>query len=489
LNKYLRGSASDIAGVTILLYIALVDLAKFNFDWDTLAYHIPFAALRVGLLSSDQFVLPPNLEVRYSSFPPLVDYVQGALWAVTGRPEATSLISPVGAFLLALYMRMAYKLPMFWTVCIFLAVPILHTALDSGYVDLWTNAFFVIHIFAAWRVLTSQHPTWKDALIANVSLTIAVNSKEQFFIVGAVSFTIIIVILCCELLVKWKRGDAPNFFLLIIFVVFAPLTFFSPIRNLILFHNPIYPITVQVGGFRLPGTETGLWPGPAALSHVPQAIRYVLSQLDLDATNMRPHGYTIDQGDVPEGAAGFRMGGALSILLLSCLGLIVPGLAKVRPHRGEVAAIIGAAALLIFVSIFPESNELRYFSFVEIAIILTTICVLREGAARRDLYLSGTYYSARVIIISAAIYTSFITGFFHLWASQIDKTDAILSQSGTQAELDAALQQSNVVCYARNDQYAILYSSLFQPKGNAKSYRLVSSGQPSACPDGSALIK
>jgi hypothetical protein len=489
LNKYLRGSASDAAGLVIFLYIALIDLAKFNFDWDTLAYHIPFAALRVGLTSSDQFVMPPDLVVRYISFPPLVDYVQGALWAITGRVEATSLISPLGAFLLALYMRMAYKLPMLWTASIFLAVPILHTALDSGYVDLWTNAFFTIHLFSTWRVLTSPRPSWRDALIANLSLMVAVNSKEQFFIIGAVSFSIIMVILCAKLLVRWKSEISSELLSLIIFVVLAPFTFFSPIRNLILFHNPIYPIAVQVGGYRLSGTETGLWPGPAALSHLPQAILYMLSQLDLDATNMRPHGYTIDQGDVPEGSAGFRMGGALSILLLGCLGFLIPGLARVRPHGAEVAAIMGAAALLIVVAFFPESNELRYFSFVEIAIILTTICVLREGALRRDLYISGMYYSARVILFSAAIYTSFITGFSHLWASQVDQTDAILQNHGIQAELDNALQQSNVICYSRNDPYAIVYSPLFQPNAKVKSYRLVWSRQLSACPDGSAVIK
>ncbi len=490
MNRYPRGSASDAAGLVIFVYVALIGLAKFNFEWDTLAYHIPFAALRVGLISSDQFVLPPNLEVRYHSFPPFVDYFQGILFAATGRPEATSLISPLGAFLLALYMRIAYKVPIFWTACIFLAVPTLHAALDAGYVDLWTNSFFVVHLFAAWRVITSQRPRMQDTIIANIALLVAVNSKEQFFIIGASSFAIIIVILCCKLFAK-RKGDGHLYLLpLIIFLVLAPLTFFSPIRNLIIFHNPIYPIAVRIGGYRFPGPETGLWQGPAALSGIPQAIRYILSQLDLDATNMRPHGYTIDQGDVPDGTAGFRMGGALSILLLSYLGFLVPGLARVRPpHGAEIAAIIGAAALLIFVAVFPGSNELRYFSFVEIAIILTTICVLREGALTRDLYLSGIYYSARVTLISAAIYTSFITGFSHLWTPQIDKTDAIINQFGAQAELDTALQHSNVVCYARGDPYAILYSPLFQSNGKAKSYRLVWSGQPSACPDGSALIK
>jgi hypothetical protein len=135
------------------------------------------------------------------------------LWAITGRVEATSLISPLGAFLLALYMRMAYKLPMLWTASIFLGVPILHTALDSGYVDLWTNAFFTIHLFATWRVLTSPRPAWQDSLIANLSLMVAVNSKEQFFIVGTVSFSIIMIILCARLLAKWKGGGSSELFL------------------------------------------------------------------------------------------------------------------------------------------------------------------------------------------------------------------------------------------------------------------------------------
>ena len=257
-------------------------------------------------------------------------------------------------------MRIAYKVPIFWTACIFLAVPTLHAALDAGYVDLWTNSFFVVHLFAAWRVITSQRPRMQDTIIANIALLVAVNSKEQFFIIGASSFAIIIVILCCKLFAK-RKGDGHLYLLpLIIFLVLAPLTFFSPIRNLIIFHNPIYPIAVRIGGYRFPGPETGLWQGPAALP----VFRRPFATYSRNSTWMQRicghMGTRSTRATCRMEQQAFEWEEPSQSCCSAYLGFRVPGLARVRPpHGAEIAAIIGAAALLIFVAVFPGSNELR----------------------------------------------------------------------------------------------------------------------------------
>jgi hypothetical protein len=478
---------SDILGLLVLLYIAYVDLAKFDLDWDTLVYHMPFAALRMGMIRPQQFVLPPGLQRYYDGFPQLTDYVQGFLWMITRRPEAVSLISAIAPAVLALYMRIAYRLPMIWTVLIFVAVPILHVNLDSGLVDLWTNAFFTMFLFAAWRVLTQPTPSWVDALAANLALAVVVNSKEQFYVVGGFAYAVTLALAAGRMLAHWRRGSGLNWAPPAVFLVMAPITFYAPLRDLLLFHNPIFPAPIRASGF---AAQRSIWDVPTALQNVAQPIRYLLSQLDLNATDMRPNGYSVGQGDVPSGSPGDHMGGSLSILLLGFIVLLGRLLAGNPPRRDQLPVIFGAALLLGVVASFPGRNELRYFSFVEITLILAVLCLLGSGTETGDTYLDGLRFAARTLLVCGAIYTSFITGFTHLWAPRIDHTNMIMDQFGVTAELDSALRQSHVICYDRVDQLAFLYAPIFHRNESAGPYVVVDywTGHP-ACPTGSAILR
>src|SRR4051812_47721980 len=66
----------------LLVRKALVDV---DVNWDSLAYHFPFAALRVGLLKPEEFVLQAALKIYYSGAPVLQDFIKGWLWALTGN--------------------------------------------------------------------------------------------------------------------------------------------------------------------------------------------------------------------------------------------------------------------------------------------------------------------------------------------------------------------------------------------------------------------
>jgi hypothetical protein len=484
-----RGRLADAAACALLLFIAAVDLSRFDLNWDTLAYHLPFAALRLGFTTPAQFTLPPDMLARFLGFPPLVDYVQGSLWSLAGRPEAVSLIAPLAILALALYLRRAFGLPMLLTVLVFLAVPILHTALDSGYTDLWTNAFFTIHLLAAWRLLTRPAPAWRDAAVSAAALAVAVESKEQYFVIGAVSLGLIVLLLGLRL---WQARGAwagGGWRALLVLLVCAPIAFYAPLRNLLLHDNPIYPVTVRVAGHSFPGTEAGVWSGPRALQNTPQVVRYVLSQLDLEATNQRPGGYTIDQGEQAQGIGGFRMGGSLGILLLGAATLLALGLRRRGVARHERPALAGAALLLVAVACFPGSNELRYFSFVEIVLLLAMLGVLRARVLQADAYSRGLYDAGRILLVSAALYTACLTGFTHLRLGHQARIDDVLRGGWIADPLRAALQHSDMVCYARPDPDAILYAPLFQARRMVRPYRFVWVHAATDCPAGAAVIR
>ena len=179
---------SDFAAVLIILLLCAFAVVGLDQSWDAIAYHLPYAALRTGIVTPQDFLLSPGFQSRYDGFPAFIDLVQGGLWRLFGTLKAAALIAPLSIAPLAVYARLALRLPAIWTVAIFLAVPILHTALQAAYVDLWTNAFFSLHLAAAWISLQpgTTRPK-RHVAISLLALAVAVNSKEQFYIIGALS--------------------------------------------------------------------------------------------------------------------------------------------------------------------------------------------------------------------------------------------------------------------------------------------------------------
>jgi hypothetical protein len=452
-------------------------LATFNGGFDALAYHLPFAALRTGILRPDQFTLPPQLADRLAGFPPLADWIQGGLWRLFGRAEAAALIAPLAVLCFAAYARAAFGLPIVLSVLIFIAVPILHTALDGMYVDLWTNAAFAVHLLAAFRTATVRSGAVRHGVGSMLALSVAVWSKPQFAVVGAISFGLLVGLLLRR---RTWRAMAVCF-------VLAPLAFAWPLRDFLVYGNPLYPMTVQLGPLRLPGTQSNVWDGPAELRRAPEVVRYLLSQLDLDAVNARPGGYNLDQGLQPAGVPGYRMGGSLSVLLLAALAVLAIALVRKRPAADAVAAGGTVAILVAIVANLPGAHELRYFSFVEIVALFTALCVLR-AQADVDAHAAGLFTGLQVLLFSAAAYTSFITGGAHVWGRQQPTLRDMARAQAAQDGLAAALRTSDTLCYVRGDFRGLLFTPLFAPDPPGGAARVVEAYGAAECPAGSAVV-
>ncbi len=453
-------------------------LYTFNGGFDALAYHLPFAALRTGILTPEQFALPPQLADRFAGFPPLADWVQGGLWRLFGRAEAAALISPLAIIGFAAYGRAAFALPMLWSILIFVAVPILQTALDGMYVDLWTNAAYAVHLLAAFRAATRRKAAG-HAAVSMLALAVAVWSKPQFFVVGALSFLLVVALLL-------RRGR-PAWPALAVCLGCAPLAFAWPLRNFLLYGNPLYPLAVQLGPLALPGTQSNAWDGPAELGRAPEIVRYLLSQLDLDAVNARPGGYTLDQGLQPPGTPGFRMGGSLSVLLVAALALLGIGLARVRPSADAMVAAGAFALLVAIVANLPGAHELRYFSFVEILLVFSALCVLRMQAAS-DSYAAGLATGLQTLLVGAAVYTSFVTGGTHLLARHEPTLTDLARTEAAQDNVALARQEADTLCYVRNDFRGLLLTKQFAPDPAGGAPHVVEAYAPEDCPPGSAVV-
>jgi hypothetical protein len=485
--------ALDAAGAACLALIARANLGKFDPTWDALYYHLPFAALRLGLTGPAGFVQRPDMAERLAGFPPVADLAQGLLWRAFHAPEAATLLPIAGIAALAIYVRLALGVAALWTVLVFLAVPILHTALDSGYVDLWTNAFFALHLLAGWRALDGARGDATHAGISAVSLAVAAESKPQFVALGLASAAPLITLLGARAIAargRWRRGLEPSArpVALITFCVILPLAFVTPMRDMLDHANPFYPETVTVLGRTFKGFETNTWNGPVFLEHVARPVRYALSMLDVYAVDSRPEGYNLDQSGVAAGARSFRMGGSLPPLWCAALAVLAALVWRHHPDRWAWLRIAAFAALVALVACLPGSNELRYFSFVEIVPLLAVLAAAAWVSRGGDAFGAGAGVALRGLLVGGAVFMAAITGARHVSTRDSETLAQYMARNRVAAELDDALRRSRVVCYLRLDQNALLFSPLFHPD-IATPFRLVAAFDPARCPQGSAVIR
>src|SRR5664279_1626941 len=90
-----------------LLSLSILLKAVFDFDtqWDSLWYHLPFAARLWGTVSESSVRFSPLLENRYAGFPLLAEYLQGLAWYVTGRPESANLVAFLSLAVYLLFLK------------------------------------------------------------------------------------------------------------------------------------------------------------------------------------------------------------------------------------------------------------------------------------------------------------------------------------------------------------------------------------------------
>lgn len=480
----------DILGGVLILYIVFLCLSSFRPDYDALWYHLPFAALRTDIIPANQLSLIPRLVHRYAGFPQFISIIQGVLWKVSGTPLASSLINPIAILTLSLYVRLTFKVSLIWMVLIFFAIPILQTALYSSYTDLWTNTFFSLHLLSGYKGLLRRDGRLKHSLISIVALGIAVNSKEQYYVIGAVSFILFLIAHACLSLrshqtFKTLMSNRNT----LIFIVLAPIAFYAPLKNLVKYHNPVYPEVVHIGAVSLPGTENNHWLISPDVRALPQPVRFILSELDFDGTH-HLNTYTIDQRQTPDGKLGLgtAMGGSLGFLFIISVSYLFIILSRTRLGRAEIAALAGGLTLVVVTACFPGSNELRYFSYIEICLIATCLIVFHSLPAQQLANVSAWKTSLQIILISSAVYVCMATRFIYVLPTDVPSARTLSQWQGVPQKLQK-LGFPPVICYQGPKNNALLYTYYFNKNAAPHPYKIIEIVPPNACPAGLPIIK
>jgi hypothetical protein len=482
--KKVRITPAGALAALYLLGIAATAWSRLDMAWDSLAYHLPFAAIRAGIITYADHIIPAHHRVLLQGFPPVLDFIKGMLWRLTGHVEATQLFSTLvvgGGSLLAARLYGAR-----WAVLILavVAIPVGQVEFASNYTDLPVNFLLAFALFSAAHAITwpDRHQL-KHSVATALALCLATTFK-----VTAIPFGV--VIWAVYMLAAGFNNDAggntglrrlrdrnlPGF----VGVAFAGglLAIGYGLVNLFAMGNPLFPVPVQIGPISLPGTvPTSNWTAAPYLAEVPRTVRWLVSVAEWHAFDLRPLPYIVAQGDVPETAMSYRMGGLFAYQLMFTSAVLV-----LLRNRIGMAKLAKVGALHVFMalvaSMVPGSHEMRYFFFWYLSLLWSAYQLLEQASEDRAI--------PRIFVASlaaSALYITLITGARYVYPfHDMPSADALVS-TGIRDEVRKHLQAGELrFCVVDKDPYGFLYSRPFhEALGANVRYQTSADVASSAC--------
>src|SRR5262249_43438561 len=96
------------------------------------------------------------------------------------------------------------------------------------------------------------------------------------------------------------------------------IVFATPLKNVALHNNPVYPVELRVVGHVLPHAEAAYAYAPASIPALPQPVRFLGSVLEVGAKPFSDsRRWTIDQWAPPDSSAS-RIGGSFGVYVVAC---------------------------------------------------------------------------------------------------------------------------------------------------------------------------
>lgn len=464
------GQASDLASrcwpavfasvLVALLYLKAILAA--DLDWDSLSYHLPFAALRVGLMTHWQLQYGPTdsdtLGAFYKGFPILADLLQGWLWKLTGRPEATNLLGITFLLALAGYVNAAFRVPAAWVVIALLAIPAVQTAVAGSYVDVPAGVAFTIVIFSLCDLWANPERFHRPArwIVLFLAAFAAANLKLQTAIV--VCFALVFVIPPVWGLLR-NSGWRARVGAALLFLCAAAAVEYNLIRNLLHHGNPLWPIDVRLAGIHFVGPVSQRQWDPYGHTHAYAGwVRWLMSVLEYHALDGRPVPYTNGMGSVPVEGQASGMGGFFGALVVASLCFFVIG---VRQNKNRFHTVLLVALLLVTLicACFPNSYALRYDIFWMMFLVIG--CLLLLGTPRLDAY----FQSYKIILMASLVFVTSVTGGIYFIPHPLSMQQYVDS-TGADKILDREVQGGDVICLEGaaghfDNRFPILFSPMF----------------------------
>lgn len=450
--------AGAVALAISVLRAALHDVSQ---AYDSLYYHVPFAAHFARLVGQDEYVFSPDNQERIKGYALLAEHLQGALYRLVGRPEGANLLAYAAPLVLAGYLRLRHRVPASVALFALFALPTVQTHATSAYIDLPANTAATIFLVEVVTLVSSRRPLRRsDVVKALVPAAIAAQMRFQL----APTVLLGVAVLAYA---AWRSRHKRS--LVLPFLVGLPIVYGKPLSNLVLYGNPVYPVELSVAGHALPFHETRYFASPPGLEHAPQAKRFLWSILEIGHPPLgTPGRWTVDQY-APIDSEAYRMGGTFGPYLVAVAVLLVLAVVLRLPRARPLAAMLLALGAVVAPS--PQSHEVRYYMVFPLLLVAGAAIALLGGRARAR---RGLGLAFAVVALGAFATVAHSTDFEWI-APSGSRFEAMVAKRVDRTVVDG-IRDGETVCLWR-PPVTFFYAARF----HGRRYRVVEAEDPRAC--------
>ena len=444
-------------------------------DWtsgDTWMYQLPFAARFWGMVSPTDYVFEAEREPFYNTSTMLPNILQGFFWYLFGleRPQGANLVSFFSLIGYFIFVKAYLKIPFYLSILTILAVPLIHIAATSCYVDLLGNIGLSITLIMTYLLyIKDDFLNSKNILIFTLGGFIAANTKYLLVPPLAVIMLFVFVRILWLIIVKNKEQNLKkiikNIGLLIGICSLSSLIMFATeFKNIILYQNPFYPLQVKIFGYEL---NHAIVPSSDYMSAKLQAMfplqRWIYSLLEIGAFDeRRPWPWTIAMDFVPLDADSFGLGGYFAIYVV--FNLFLFGFLCRNWYR-ETKVALGLVIIMSIITPFlPFSYQLRYYMYWFITLItLNLYLFLNQPKSLSNSYLQKPENIGYVAVFVMMVFC-ILTNWTYTYPNRVSFENFMKER--VEENIIANIKEGEEICLVGFTPLTFLYNSQFHPPKN-----------------------
>ncbi len=390
-NRQVLEIILSIIALVIIISIFLKAIIDVDTNYDVGWYHLPFAARIWGIVPEKSFISEKLIEYRFDGFPLLANFLQGLLWKITGRIQATNLVAYLSLIIYFLFLRSYFKVPLYLSVIAIFTIPAVLTHATTSFVDLPGNIGVAIVMMMTYSFFRqSKLPRKGELLIVFLGAATAANTKPQLQPLIFLLYWIVGIRLIWLYFKHSSAGQRKLWLTIPLAAIASGLIFATPIKNVALYGNPFYPIKIEVAGIVLNHQLT-----PKTYSEGNRSQKWLQSILEINTPQWSADQWNGGNPRNLDRAGGF-FGAYVVFNLLLLIGLTIKEQLQKRAgsakHKSSNATT--ALAIILLVSLvpanFPQSHELRYFMFWMITLVSLMMAYVlyqqQDNPSRRDLW-------------------------------------------------------------------------------------------------------
>ncbi len=467
----LATAALRLGAMVLLLSLLRTSLHDVSQAWDSLYYHVPFAARFSGMVGPDEYAFSIDNEERFAGYATLAERLQGILYRLLGRPEGANLLCFAAVPALAGYLRVRHRVSASVAVFALLALPLVQTHATSAYIDLPANTCATIFLLESFTLAFGKERSRVTIRALLWALVPGVLTAHMRFQLAPTVFLGIVMLAYAA----WKSSK-PRMNLGFLAIGSAAV-YGKWIANLVRFGNPVYPVELSVLGHPLPFHETRYVSSPDYLEHAYQPTRFFHSILELGLPPLgTPSRWTVDQY-APSGTAAARMGGTFAPYLGAMFVLLVVFAWKKRGIARRLLVLLAVLTLVVAPS--PQSHELRYYMVWPLVLVTGTLVAWQASAGGRGRQVAQGRIRIAGFFVPCAAVMSFVI------VATTTSGEWIVPTGSTTQELVAKKVDPAILLGIRDGESVCLwkppYTFLYAAKFHGRRYRLVEGEAPAGC--------